>query len=51
MCVCVLIFESNELVVVTQCTSLLKLTMLHEHLNGFYNQDQVCVLFTLCISH
>lgn len=47
----IFIFESNEFIVVKQLTSLFKLTTLHEHLNGFYNQVNVCILFTLCFSH
>lgn len=47
----ILIFESNEFIVVKQLTSLFKLTTLHEHLNGFYNQVNVCIIFTLCFSH
>lgn len=43
----VLFFESNESVVVTQLTSLLKLTTVHEHLDGFYNRVKVGMLFTL----
>lgn len=40
-----LIFESNEFIVVKQLTSLLKLTTSHEHLNEFYNQDNVMYIF------
>lgn len=47
----ILIFESNEFIVVKQLTSLFKLTTLHEHLNEFYNRVNVCILFTLCFSH
>lgn len=46
-----LVFESNEFIVVKQLTSLVKLSTLHEHLNEFYNQVNVCILFTLCFSH
>lgn len=47
----IFIFESNEFIVVKQLTSLFKFTTLHEHLNEFYNQVNVCILFTLCFSH
>lgn len=42
-------FESNDFIVVKQLTSLFKLSTLHEHLNEFYNQVNVCILFTLCV--
>lgn len=42
-----LIFESNESVVVTQLTSLGKLTTGHEHWDGFYNRVNMGMLFTL----
>lgn len=46
----ILIFESIEFTAVQQLTSLFKLTTLHEHLNEFYNQVNVCILFTLYMS-